>query len=79
MGDLHSSPHQRKMIAEVNAAYQPDLVLMDGVEAFVNGGPANGQKVAANVMIAGRDRVAVDVVGLAPSQKIADQIRALIS
>jgi uncharacterized protein (DUF362 family) len=65
MGDLHSSPHQRKMIAEVNAAYQPDLVLMDGVEAFVNGGPANGQKVAANVMIAGRDRVAVDVVGLA--------------
>lgn len=65
MGDLHSSPHQRKMIAEVNAAYQPDLVLMDGIEAFVNGGPANGQKVAANVMIAGRDRVAVDVVGLA--------------
>lgn len=44
-----------------------------------DGGPANGQKVAANVMIAGRDRVAVDVVGLAPSQKIADQIRALIS
>jgi len=65
MGDLHSSPHQRKMIAEVNAAYQSDLVLLDGVEAFVNGGPANGQKVAANVMIAGRDRVAVDVVGLA--------------
>jgi len=65
MGDLHSSPHQRKMIAEVNATYQPDLVLLDGVEAFVNGGPANGQKVTANVMIAGRDRVAVDVVGLA--------------
>jgi uncharacterized protein (DUF362 family) len=65
MGDLHSSPHQRKMIAEVNATYQPNLVLLDGVEAFVNGGPANGQKVAANVMIAGRDRVAVDVVGLA--------------
>ncbi|PNW58604.1 UNVERIFIED_CONTAM: hypothetical protein BEN50_06175 [Euhalothece sp. KZN 001] len=65
MGDLHSSPHQRKMIAEANAAYQPNLVLLDGVEAFVNGGPANGRKVAANVMIAGRDRVAVDVVGLA--------------
>lgn len=65
MGDLHSSPHQRKMIAEVNAAYQPDLVLLDGVEAFVNGGPANGQKVAPEIMIAGRDRVAVDIVGLA--------------
>lgn len=65
MGDLHSSPHQRKMIAEVNATYQPHLVLLDGVEAFVNGGPANGRKVRPNVMIAGRDRVAVDVVGLA--------------
>ncbi len=65
MGDLHSSPHQRKMIAEANAAYDPDLVLLDGVEAFVNGGPANGKKVPANVVIAGRDRVAVDVVGLA--------------
>lgn len=65
MGDLHSSPHQRRMIAEVNAAYQPSLVLMDGVEAFVNGGPANGKKLPANVMIAGRDRVAIDVVGLA--------------
>jgi uncharacterized protein (DUF362 family) len=49
------------------------------VATATDGGPANGQKVAANVMIAGRDRVAVDVVGLAPSQKIADQIRALIS
>ena len=65
MGDLHSSPHQRRMIAEINAAYEPSLVLMDGVEAFVNGGPANGKKLPANVMIAGRDRVAVDVVGLA--------------
>jgi len=65
MGDLHSSPHQRKMIAEANAAYQPNLVLLDGVEAFVNGGPAKGKKVSANVVIAGRDRVAVDVVGLA--------------
>jgi len=34
MGDLHSSPHQRRMIAEVNAAYQASLVLMDGVEAL---------------------------------------------
>lgn len=64
MGDLHSSPHQRRMIAEINATYQPALVLLDGVEAFVKGGPASGETVQSNVILAGTDRVAVDVVAL---------------
>ena len=64
MRDLHSSPYQRLMIAEINAAYQPALVLLDGVEAFVKGGPAMGNKVAANVVLAGTDRIAVDAVAI---------------
>jgi len=65
MNELHTSPHQRTMIAEINAAYTPDLVILDGVEAFVRGGPARGDRVAANVMLAGSDRVALDAVGVA--------------
>jgi uncharacterized protein (DUF362 family) len=65
MGELHSSHHQRTMIAEVNAAYAPALVIMDGVEAFVRGGPDQGERVAANVVLASRDRVAIDAVGIA--------------
>lgn len=65
MGDLHSSPYQRQMIAEVNQAYTPALVLLDAVEAFVNGGPDRGEIARPNVTIAGTDRVAVDVVGIA--------------
>lgn len=64
MGELHSSPHQRLMIAEINKAYQPALVLLDGVEAFVNGGPDAGKTVPSNVILAGTDRVAVDVVAI---------------
>lgn len=64
MGDLHSSPHQRLMIAEINKVYQPVLVLLDGVQAFVNGGPDTGKVVQSNVILAGTDRVAVDVVAL---------------
>ncbi|HIK19232.1 MAG TPA: DUF362 domain-containing protein [Leptolyngbyaceae cyanobacterium M33_DOE_097] len=64
MGELHSSPHQRLMIAEINKAYQPALVLLDGVDALVNGGPEAGKQVKAGVMIAGTDRVAVDVVAI---------------
>ncbi len=65
MQELHSSPHQRRMIAEVNAAYQPDLILLDGVEAFVEGGPDRGKRVEAQAILAGTDRVAIDAVGVA--------------
>ena len=65
MGELHSSSYQRQMIAEINTAYSPDLVVLDGVEAFTDGGPDHGTKVEADVMLAGTDRVAIDAVGVA--------------
>jgi len=65
MHELHSSPYQRQMIAEINTAYSPDLVVLDGVEAFVDGGPAEGTRVEARVILAGSDRVAIDAVGVA--------------
>jgi uncharacterized protein (DUF362 family) len=57
--------HMRRRIAEINVAYKPQFIVMDGVEAFVDGGPSSGKRVAANLMIAGTDRVAVDAVGVA--------------
>ena len=65
MRELHGSPDQRRMIAEINAAYSPNLVLLDGVEAFTNGGPESGKRVNANVILAGTDRIAIDAVGVA--------------
>jgi uncharacterized protein (DUF362 family) len=65
MSELHNSPHQRRMIAEINAAYEPDLIVLDGVEAFVSGGPDKGKRVSAEVILVGTDRVAVDAVGVA--------------
>ena len=65
MNELHNSPDQRIMIAEINSAYQPVLMVLDGVEAFVNGGPDKGKLVHPGVMLAGSDRVAIDTVGVA--------------
>ncbi|HEY40281.1 MAG TPA: DUF362 domain-containing protein [Dehalococcoidia bacterium] len=65
MAELHTSPHQRQLIAEINTAYSPDLIVLDGVEAFVDGGPAQGTRANANVMLASDDRVAIDAVGVA--------------
>ncbi|MFW9993372.1 MAG: DUF362 domain-containing protein [Candidatus Odinarchaeota archaeon] len=65
MGELHSSPHQRRMIAEINQAYSPDLVILDGIDAFVDRGPMEGKLVHPNVMLASTDRIAIDAVGVA--------------
>ena len=65
MNELHSSPHQRLMIAEANIAYTPALVVLDGVEAFIDNGPDTGTKAWGDVIIAGVDRIAIDAVGLA--------------
>jgi uncharacterized protein (DUF362 family) len=63
--DMHRSPDMRRMIAELNTGYKPELIVLDGVAAFTDGGPSRGELKAGNVMIAGDDRVAVDAVGVA--------------
>jgi len=65
MSELHNSPAQRLMIAEINAVYDPALILLDGVEAFIDNGPEAGTRVRGDVMLAATDRVAIDAVGLA--------------
>ncbi len=65
MSELHQSPHQRKLIAEINAPFTPDLIVLDGIDAFVDGGPMTGKRVQGNVFLAASDRVAIDAVGLA--------------
>jgi uncharacterized protein (DUF362 family) len=65
MKELHQSPYQQEMIAEINEPFSPDIVLLDGIEAFVDGGPATGKKVAGNCFLAAGDRVALDAVGVA--------------
>jgi uncharacterized protein (DUF362 family) len=65
MSELHRSANQQKMIAEINTAFEPDLIVLDGIEAFVDGGPADGKRAKGNVFLAATDRVAIDAVGVA--------------
>lgn len=44
MSEMHASKIGTK-VAEINFAYTPSLILLDGVEAFISGGPDQGQKV----------------------------------
>jgi len=65
MAELHISPYQRSMIAEINQHYPVDLVLMDATKAFVEGGPEKGTTVEPGLLLAAKDRVALDAVGVA--------------
>ena len=65
MKELHGSEHQRKMIADINAVYHWDLIIMDGIVTFIDGGPMKGTLKEANVFVAGTDKIAVDAVGVA--------------
>ncbi len=64
MRELHGSPHQRKMIAEINEPFKPSLIVLDGVDAFVDEGPMTGKLARGEVVIASTDRVAIDAVGV---------------
>jgi uncharacterized protein (DUF362 family) len=64
-GILHRSAHQRDLIADINRAYSPDLIVLDGMQAFINRGPETGEIVDPGVILVGTDRVAMDAVGVA--------------
>ena len=78
MRELHFSDHIREMIAEMNLAYGPKLIVMDGVEAFVDGGPMTGTRWQANLTLASDDRIAIDAVGVA-ALKMHGTIKAIQS
>ena len=65
MWELHGSPYQRLMIAEINNHYRCDMVIMDALQAFTDGGPEKGTLVEPELMLSSPDRVAVDAVGIA--------------
>jgi uncharacterized protein (DUF362 family) len=65
MQELHGSQHQRKMIAEINEPFKPAIIVLDGIDAFVDGGPMTGKRVRGDVFLASTDRVAMDATGVA--------------
>jgi uncharacterized protein (DUF362 family) len=65
MYELHKSPNQRLMIAEINKYYNVDFIIMDAIKAFISQGPDKGDIVEPNLILLSEDRVAIDAVGVA--------------
>lgn len=60
---LHFRRVQEK-IAELNKIIPSDLVIMDARKCFISKGPAEGELREPGLILASRDRVAVDVEGI---------------
>lgn len=61
---LHFGGHFEERVAEIAATITPDLVLIDARQVYVRGGPCYGLARSPGVILAGRDRVALDVEGI---------------
>ena len=64
MWELHASPSQRIMIAEINKYIPCHLVIMDAMQGFSDQGPEKGHLIEPGLILASADRVAIDAVGV---------------
>lgn len=60
---LHLRGVQPK-VAELASVFSPDLTLMDGRKCFITRGPSEGEVRDPGVLLAGTDRVALDLEGI---------------
>jgi uncharacterized protein (DUF362 family) len=60
---FHGEVHE--VICDLSIARKPDLVLIDGIVGMEGQGPVNGDPIRRDLLIAGRDIVAVDAIGTA--------------
>jgi uncharacterized protein (DUF362 family) len=56
--------HLQEKIAELNLAYKPNLVVMDARKCFITGGPMSGELREPGLILAGTNRVAMDIEGV---------------
>lgn len=65
MAELHVSPFQRQMIAEINQQFKTDMIIMDAIQGFITQGPEKGKIIEPKLLLASSDRLALDAVGVA--------------
>ncbi|MFW9779744.1 MAG: DUF362 domain-containing protein [Candidatus Heimdallarchaeota archaeon] len=66
---MHMSLRVPEKVADLNLGYSPHLCIMDARTVFVTGGPSNGRKEEPQKILAGSNRVALDIQGIKIIQK----------
>ena len=56
--------HLQEKVAELNKIIKADLVIMDARKCFINKGPSSGKLTEPDLILASKDRVAIDIEGV---------------
>jgi uncharacterized protein (DUF362 family) len=65
-------------IVDLNAAYKPNLIVVDGIIAMESDGPIGGIPLAMNTLVFGREAVAMDHVIAQLMGVDANKVRYLV-
>lgn len=63
VSDMHTDLQEK--VVDINKGFTPDLILMDALKCFIDGGPDSGTEREPGLIVAATDRVALDAVGVA--------------
>ena len=63
VSDMHTDLQEK--VVDINKGFTPDLILMDALKCFIDGGPDEGTEREPGLIVAATDRVALDAVGVA--------------
>jgi len=61
---VHASRFWEEIVAEINTAIRPHLIIVDGTKSMIAGGPLSGEEADTGLILATRDLVAADALGL---------------
>ena len=61
---LFHASHTAEKTAELNLAFKPDLIIMDGRKCFITKGPSEGEVREPGLILASVSRLAIDQTGI---------------
>jgi len=62
---LHASKYWEEIVAEINTAVRPHLIVVDATKSMISGGPLSGEEAETRMIFATSDLLAADLFGLA--------------
>jgi uncharacterized protein (DUF362 family) len=74
--------HLQEKIADLNLVLEPDLILADMRRTFIDGGPATGELREPGLLLASKNRVALDIKAIQviqsfPGHSLPDDPKAI--
>jgi uncharacterized protein (DUF362 family) len=63
VSDMHTDLQEK--VVDINKGFTPDLIVMDALQCFIDGGPDTGTARSPGLIVVAKDRVALDAVGVA--------------